>query len=261
MTAHWNAADYHQQSSAQAIWAHELIAKLALRGHEHLLDIGCGTGRITALFAEQLPEGIVVGIDSSADMITFAQDEYTQPNLRFVHMPAQALDLDDTFDVVFSNAVLHWVHDHEAVLRGMRRHIQPGGSVLLQMGGQGNAQAVVEIFNAVIARPAWRAYFADFAFPYAFYGPDQYTDWLPATGFTAQRIELIPKTMTHTLDGLKGWLRTTWFPYTDCVPADQRDTLIDQVATAYLAAHPVNDQGQAEVAMVRLEVEARADGH
>jgi trans-aconitate 2-methyltransferase len=257
-TYHWNATDYHHQSSAQAAWAHELIAKLTLRGDERLLDIGCGTGRITALFADQLRDGKVVGIDASADMIAFAQRAYTRPNLRFVEMQAQALDLDETFDLVFSNAVLHWVPDHVRVLRGVRRHMQVGGKLLFQMGGQGNAQAVVTAFESVIARAEWRDYFADFVFPYAFYGVGEYAEWLPLNGFTAERVELIPKTMVHHRDGFTGWLRTTWFPYTDRVPAGQRDKLIEQVAAAYLSTYPADDQGQIAVAMVRLEVEAVA---
>lgn len=258
MADHWNATDYNQQSSAQAQWAHELIAKLNLQGDERLLDVGCGTGSITAAFANQLPQGAVVGIDFSADMIAFAQREYVRPNLAFYQMDATAIALDAEFDVVFSNATLHWVADHAAVLRGARQHMLPGGKILWQMGGAGNAQDVLTAVNAVIARAEWRGYFADFAFPYNFCGPALYADLLPQTGFAAARVELIPKTMIHTPDGFKGWLRTTWFPYTNRVPDTRRAALIDQIAAAYLAARPLDDLGRVQVAMVRLEVEATA---
>ena len=254
----WNAIDYSQQSSAQTQWAHELLIKLSLRGDEHVLDVGCGTGKITALFAEQVPDGAVLGIDFSAEMIDFAQREYQWPNLAFCQMDAAAIKLDAMFDVVFSNATLHWVADHAAVLRGTRQHMQPGGKILWQMGGEGNAQDVLTAVNEVIDRAEWRDYFEDFALPYNFCGPALYTDLLPQTGFNPARVELIPKTMVHTLDGFKGWLRTTWFPYTNQVPADQRATLIEQFAAAYLAAHPLDANGCVQIAMVRLEVEARA---
>ncbi len=258
MADHWNATDYSQQSSAQAQWAHELIAKLNLRGDERLLDVGCGTGSITAAFADQLPQGAVVGIDFSADMIAFAQREYVRPNLAFYQMDATAIELAATFDVVFSNATLHWVADHAAVLRGVRQHMQPGGKILWQMGGAGNAQGVIMAAQTVTERAEWRPYFVDFVLPYNFCGPALYVDLLPQTGFAAERVELIPKTMIHGVDGFMGWLRTTWFPVTNQVPADQRADLIDQFAAAYLAAHPLDELGRVQVAMVRLEVEATA---
>ena len=70
---HWNPADYAQNSSAQFIWAQELIGKLALKGSEHLLDIGCGDGKITAHLAGLLEKGQAIGIDASPEMIVFAQ--------------------------------------------------------------------------------------------------------------------------------------------------------------------------------------------
>ncbi|MBI2506342.1 MAG: hypothetical protein HYW07_24265 [Candidatus Latescibacteria bacterium] len=95
--------------------------------------------------------------------------------------------------------------------------------------------------------------------PYYFYGPEEYQDWLPETGFRPLRLEMIPKDMQHPDDaGLLGWLRTTWFPYTDRLPADQREAFLGEVVETYLRAHPADRAGHTHVAMVRLEVEAHA---
>jgi trans-aconitate 2-methyltransferase len=254
----WNAADYNQQSSAQTKWAQELVSKLDLQGHERLLDIGCGTGRITSSFAQQLPNGTVVGIDSSAEMIDFAQKEYQQQNLHFFHMDASAINLDYTFDIAFSNAVLHWIKDHESVLRGVRQHMKPDGKILFQMGGQGNALDVIDAVNEIIKQPSWSDYFTDFEFPYYFCETEVYEQWLPQTGFKGERIELISRDMQHDLDGFKGWLRTTWFPFTNRIPAEKSELFIEQIVEAYIAQHPADDNGIIHIAMVRLEVEAVA---
>ena len=84
--AKWNAADYAANSVVQQTWARELIAKLNLRGDEHILDVGCGDGKVTAEIARSLPDGSVVGTDASAEMIAFAKKTFPPkkfPNLRF----------------------------------------------------------------------------------------------------------------------------------------------------------------------------------
>ena len=72
----WNAKDYSKSSAEQEKWAQELISKLKLMGTERVLDIGCGDGKVTAAIASHLPKGFVLGIDSSEEMIVFAQKAF-----------------------------------------------------------------------------------------------------------------------------------------------------------------------------------------
>lgn len=255
----WDAHEYARHSSAQLIWAEELIGKLGIRGDESLLDIGCGDGKITARIAGLLPRGQVVGLDASPEMIQLARSrcggkEHT--NLAFVQQDAREIALAEQFDLVFSAAALHWIQDHGAVLRGIKRSLKPGGRILLQMGGRGNARDVFSALQQVVAVPPWQPYFAGFAAPYSFYGPDDYEVWLIQEGFQIDRVELIPKEMVHTVDGFKGWLRTTWFPYTDRLPEALRERFLDELVAAYSAGWPLDADGNVHVQMVRLEVAA-----
>jgi trans-aconitate 2-methyltransferase len=116
----WDAGDYERHSSAQQAWARELIAKLALKGDECLLDIGCGDGKVTAELARRLLAGYVVGIDSAASMVRLARARQAAeeiPNLSFCLADALDLPFCASFDIAFSNATLHWVHDHHRVLQ------------------------------------------------------------------------------------------------------------------------------------------------
>ncbi|MFI5368535.1 MAG: class I SAM-dependent methyltransferase, partial [Spirochaetia bacterium] len=118
----WDAEEYARNSSAQLGWARELIAKLDLEGHEHVLDIGCGDGKVSAELARHVPRGKVVGVDSSEDMIQLARAAFfpaAQGSLSFMLRDARDLGFEEEFDVVFSNATLHWVKDHRAVLRSV----------------------------------------------------------------------------------------------------------------------------------------------
>jgi len=257
---HWNAKDYAGNSSAQEKWAQELLAKFSLTGDEHVLDIGCGDGKITSQIAQRVLNGQVCGIDLSPEMIRLAKERYPQDthrNLSFLQMDAREINLADKFDVVFSNAALHWVDNLPAVLRGVHACMNPGGKILFQLGGTGNAADILCAVDEIIGRPVWKDYFQNFIFPYHFYNPEQCTDWLRETGFTLKRAELIPRDMRHQdKEELKGWLRTTWFPYTNCLPFEVRDHFLEAVMESYCAKHPFDPLGRTHVRMIRLEIEA-----
>ncbi len=256
----WNSEEYARNSSAQLAWAQELIDKLSLRGTEAVLDIGCGNGRVTSLIAARVPRGQVTGIDSSESMVSFARRRYppsAHPNLSFMHMDAADMRFQDRFDVIFSNAALHWVKDHPAVLRGVREGLKVPGRILLQMGGRGNARDIVDTVDEVRTRIRWSRYFCDFTFPYAFCSPEQYDRWLSEAGLEPRRIELIPKDMRQPgREGLAGWIRTTWLPYTERIPEELREEFIEEVVSLYLQRFPIDAGGLVHVSMVRLEVEA-----
>ncbi len=257
-TYQWDAADYARHSAGQYQWAQELIDKLELTGSERVLDLGCGDGKVSALIAGRVPRGAVVGVDRSLDMLHLAQQKFAAaPNLAFAQMDASALGFREAFEVAFSNAALHWVIDQRPVLAGVARSLRPGGRILFQMGGQGNGREIFDLLEAVRKRTRWQGYFQGFHFPWGFYGPEEYRALLEAAGLHPLRVELIPKDMQHAgREGLAGWGRTTWLPYLTRVPKAQRDEFMEEILSEYLAAHPLDAQGKAHVAMVRLEVAA-----
>jgi trans-aconitate methyltransferase len=259
----WNATDYEKNSNNQKTWAAELISKLKLKGDERILDIGCGDGKVAVELAKLVPQGSVVGVDNSSEMISLAMAKYKPQgfkNLSFAQADARNLDYKNEFDVAFSNAALHWVKDHLSVLRGVNKSLHKEGRILFQMGGKGNASEILSIFYELVKEQKWNKYFDDFEFPYGFYSPEEYKKWLSETGFKTLRVELLTKDMVHDNPGsLAGWIRTTWLPYTERVPSNERDWFIDELVRLYIKKYPLDDMGRAHVKMVRLEVEAKKE--
>ena len=259
-TYQWNAVDYAKSSSVQQQWARELIRKLNLKGNETLLDIGSGDGKVTAEIASLIPNGSVMGVDSSEEMVALAQRMYPRDtfiNLLFLREDANSLPFENEFDVIFSNATLHWILDHRPALRGIFISLKRGGKVLLQMGGRGNAGEVMAAFKRIIMREDWKRCFDGFNFSYGFYGPDEYRIWLHETGLDTKRVELIPKDAAYQgRSGFESWIRTTWLPYTQQVPEEKREVFISQLADDYLRLHPADENGMVHVNMIRLEIEA-----
>ena len=256
----WNAADYAANSTAQQSWARELIAKLDLRGNEHVLDVGCGDGKVTAELARAVPKGSVIGIDASPEMIHFARASFptkTVLNLKFQIMDACHIHLTRRFDIVFSSSVLHWVDDHPAFLRGAAACLRSGGRLVVSCGGKGNAQDVFVALRPVIRLKRWREFFRGMGTPYFFHSPEDYEKWLPRFGFKTLGVRLAPKDAAYQgRDRFAAWLRTTWLPYIQRVPENARDEFAAGVTERYLAKHPPDAEGDVHVRMVRLEIDA-----
>jgi len=261
-TSKWNAAGYAANSAVQQSWARELIAKLQLRGDERILDVGSGDGKVTAEIAGAVPNGWVLGVDASAEMIAFAQKAFPPSkisNLKFKICDARELEMlaGEPFDLTFSNAALHWVDDHEAILRGAAAVLRPGGRLVISCGGKGNAHDVFLALRPEMRLKRWREFFRQMPMPYFFYAPSDYEKWLPKAGFKLQRLKLAPKDASYAgAEGFAIWLRTTWLPFVQRVPEDLREEFIAAVTQRYLARHPLDKAGNLRVRMVRLEIEA-----
>ena len=256
----WNPAAYAANSAVQQSWARELIARLHLCGDEHILDVGCGDGKVTAELARAVPRGSVVGVDASAEMIGFARNTFPATeisNLKFQVADAREIRFPSRFDVVFSNAALHWVDDHEAILCGVAVALEAGGRLVVSCGGQGNAHDVFLALRPEMRLKRWRDFFRRMPMPYFFYAPGDYEKWLPAYGFKTHALKLAPKDATYAgAEGLATWLRATWLPFVQRVPENLREDFIAAVTARYLARHPADAAGKVRVRMVRLEIEA-----
>lgn len=259
-SVHWDPRDYAASSSSQARWGRDLLNRIQWGGDEHVLDVGCGDGRLTAQLAARVPRGSALGIDSSSEMIAHATAQHAvnaHPNLSFRQMDACAINLPAQFDVVFSNAALHWVNDHPAFLRGAAGALKTGGRLVVSCGGKGNADDVFQAVRAEMRSPAWRDHFRNLEKPYFFHSDADYRDWLPAAGFRPVTVQLVPKDAVHeTAAAFAAWFRTTWMPYTQRVPEAQRAEFIDAVVARHLEANPPDAAGRVRVGMVRLELEA-----
>ncbi|MFA5257367.1 MAG: methyltransferase domain-containing protein [Opitutales bacterium] len=262
----WNADDYRRNSGAQQKWAAELISRLGdVPPDADIIDIGCGDGRITRELALLAPRGATVGIDASEKMIALARESFReQPNLRFETMDAREMELPERFDIAFSNATLHWFKEQDRFLTRLRAHMKPGGRLCFSFGGKGNAGQIIAVLRDMVKSGKWAGYFpADIAdedkLPYAFLGPDDYVPLLEAAGFAPQSVRLLPRDMSYgSREGLAGWMRTTWMPFTGRIPEQMRGDFIDEVVDEFIRRHPAGEDGTIKVAMFRLEALATA---
>jgi trans-aconitate methyltransferase len=249
----WDAADYRANSSAQLGLARDFLGRIAIPAEARVLDVGCGDGKVTAL----IEATAVTGCDRSAEMVELAQREH--PECAFVVADVRDLPFDAEFDVVVSFTALHWVVDrHVDALSGMRRALVPGGRLAVTFPGDGNMAQLAATAHEVNERPAWRDAFAGFRFPWLMPATAVYRPLVEAAGLEVTRLELVMRDVAHDgADGLAGWMRTTWMPYTDRLEPERRGAWIDEVVAAYAERMPPDDEGRLHVPSYRIELEAR----
>src|SRR5579864_3125025 len=145
-SAEWDAKLYNAKHDFVWKYGSDVVSLLEPRAGERILDLGCGTGHLTAQIAESGAR--VTAVDRSAEMVAAARVAY--PNLKFEVSDARNLSFREEFYAVFSNATLHWIHEPERVLQGVWRALRPGGRFVAELGGKGNIRAMQEAFDQAL---------------------------------------------------------------------------------------------------------------
>jgi trans-aconitate 2-methyltransferase len=187
MTHEFDGEKYKNASAHQKEWGSRLLGELDLKGTERVLDLGCGDGTITAQIAQLVPEGDVVGIDASRGMIEVASQKI-RDNLRFVLMDISDLDFYEEFDVVFSNATLHWVKDHSLLLQNVRRGLRKGGILRFNFAGDGNCSHFMDVIREAMAHDNFSRYFGNFQWPWYMPGLSDYELLIRQSDFRHARV-------------------------------------------------------------------------
>lgn len=209
---HWNPQEYARHAGFVAVNGESLVDVLSPRPGERVLDLGCGDGRLTAKLVAAGCE--VVGVDASAAQIEAAQ----RLGLDARVVDACRLPFDGEFDAVFSNAVLHWIKDADAVLAGVFRSLKPGGRFVAEMGGNGNVATVRDAIHAELTERGVDPLALD---PWYFPTVDDYRRRLEATGFVVTTIERFPRP-TRLMTNITGWLETFAGPFVEPIPEPER---------------------------------------
>jgi trans-aconitate 2-methyltransferase len=182
----WDAGRYDAISDMQLRWGINVLDRIELRGDEAVLDAGCGTGKVTALIAERVPRGRVIGVDASHSMIEKARERL--PNdVELVRSDLLDLELAEPVEVVFSNATLHWIHDDTRLFSRLYAALRPGGRLEVQFGGQGNVAALEAAVREASASEPFAGHLDGVPLPWRFRSAEETAVGLERAGFVAVR--------------------------------------------------------------------------
>lgn len=156
---------YSKASKHQKEWGRKLIDEIDFKGDDFVLDLGCGDGLLTRMVKDIVKDGYVLGIDASVGMIAKAK-EYQTKNLEFKQLDINDIDFEDKFTIIISNATLHWVKDHNRLLRNCYKALKKGGILKANFAGEGNCPNFIDIVKRKIQKEIYGRYFKGFQWPW-----------------------------------------------------------------------------------------------
>jgi len=190
----WDATSYDRVSTPQVEMAEAVLERLPLRGDETVLDAGCGSGRVTALLLERLPRGHVVAV----------------------------------VDAVFSNAVFHWIADHERLFERLAAALEPGGRLVAQCGGKGNIDAFRRLADEIASEPPYARHMKHFRGPWNYASQQDTERRLLAAGFDEVRCWLQPWPVTPA-DPLEFTRTVCLGNHLEALPPELRERYVEEV--------------------------------
>ena len=196
----WNVELYQKHSY---VWQYgsKLLEMLDPKPGEQILDLGCGTGELTAEIAATGAR--VIGLDAAESAIAQCRQQY--PQIEFVVANGADFSLEP-FDAVFSNAALHWIYPPAGVVNCIYRALKPGGRLVAEFGGKGNVNRIIEAIDIALDRSTKNRWY----FP----SIGEYSTLLEQQGFTVNFATLFSRpTKLAGEDGLANWLKM--FAYED----------------------------------------------
>jgi trans-aconitate methyltransferase len=218
----WDAGRYQDHHSFVWRYGANLLELLDPRPGERILDVGCGTGQLTADIARSGAHA--TGLDQSPEMLAEARKNF--PALTFIEADAASFQFDEPFDAVFSNAALHWVKDAEGAARSIARVLRPGGRFVAEFGGRGNIASVMAALRHVLGASA-----GDLS-PWYYPSIGEYAALLERNGLEVRNASLFDRpTPLEGENGLAEWLRMFGQSYLRPLSGERASAVINQLVS------------------------------
>lgn len=230
----WDAKNYHNNSSVQYHAASQVIDALNLTGDEHILDIGCGDGKITYKLAKNVPRGKVVGLDPSESMLSFARESYkNQSNLSFELKKAQEIKFKDKFDLIFSSFALQWVPEIELFVAKTRKILKEAGRLAFIIPLD-ISPALEQSIDEVIKSNNWFEIFTEFKKTWYFRTPDFYEELLFANKYVSISKVEKPSIVFESLESFTNYI-SQWMPHMSYLQCkSKKESFLEAIVDNYL---------------------------
>ncbi|PYP89105.1 MAG: methyltransferase type 11 [Candidatus Angelobacter sp. Gp1-AA117] len=241
----WNSAAYHSLSDPQFGWGMNVLRRLEqeyLRGNEHILDAGCGSGRITAELLKSFPRVRVTAVDASKNMVDGARQTLLPFGERVTTQQLDLLELsaEQEFDIIFSTAVFHWIKDHDRLFRNLFHALRPGGLLLAQCGGGPNLKRLRERTQQVMALPEFAPYFKDWQRVWEYPDPETTLERLKRPGFIKidTGLEIAPTQLPDAETFRQFQATVTLHPYLERLPQELHHRFLDPIVEQFSQDKP-----------------------
>ena len=251
----WDPAQYLKFAAPRFRPARDLLARVAIEAPKTVYDLGCGAGNVTRLLAQRWPDARVVGVDDSAEMLAQAAKE--APGIVWQCQSVASWTPEQAADLIYSNAALHWLPDHQALFRRLMGCLTPGGVLAVQMPRNFSEPSHALIRETVAGGP-WRDRLAPLVQPSPVAAPEYYYDLLAPL---AAELDMWETQYQHVLEGedpVKEWTKGTWLKqFLDALDEGDRPAFEADYAVRLRKAYPRRADGKTVFPFRRLFIVAR----
>ncbi len=242
----WNAGQYLKFADERTRPCYDLVARIAVAEPRRVIDLGCGPGNSTLVLAERWPSAEITGLDNASSMIDVARRELPQYRWEVRDIADWANNAKEQFDIVFSNAALHWVPDHAALYPKLLE--RTSGALAVQVPGNFNSrpqQLMRELMPPDVHVKSW--YSHEPAFYYDLLAP------------LAARLDIWEIEYQHIManaEAIVEWYKGTGLrPYLQALPNEEaRERYLAEYLKAIQAAFPPRPDGKVLFPFRRLFV-------
>lgn len=244
----WNAELYDSKHAFVSQYGESVLALLDVKPGERILDLGCGTGDLTKQIQEQGAEA--VAIDASAEMIAKSKDKY--PELNFSTADAANFHFDEPFDAVFTNAVLHWIHDADGVIKSVYNALKPAGRFVGEFGGKGNNQLMLAAASTVLKKHGYIE--GNIILPWYFPSTAEYATRLEAGGFRVTFATHFdrPTPLQDGREGIGKWFNMFGSALFQKIPAAELPQILNEITGLLQSTNEVDGQWYADYKRLRF---------
>lgn len=261
----WIGQYYNLNSSQQYSNALNDLKDFDLKKYKKILDLGCGSGKITREIAALSPDSEVVGVDFSADMIKEANQIINGiKNLSFKVADAQGLAYEEEFDLIFSFSCFHWIEDQQKALNCIAHALKPEGTLFIRMASKLNGKSPIfkAVLNTAYKNPKWVALFkaTDPKKQYFATNKVEFEKMVEKAGLKIINSRIREKIRKfESLESFKSWARGWFggFPLVALLPDNLQNELLDDVMLEYAKIVPVDIDGSIEYLVPSLIIQAK----
>lgn len=239
----WNSAQYLKFENERTRPAHDLAFALTVPAPRKVLDVGCGPGNSTAVLRQRFPDAEILGVDNSADMIARARNRCPDMEFRYQNIDSGFSGFPGRYDVIYSNACLHWIPDHKTLLPNMLKTLNPGGVLAVQMPVHQNMPMYCALAEMAADSP-WTAMISGI---HNFHSltPEEYYDFFAALPV---KFSLWETGYFQIMDGVAGileWYRGSGLrPYLAALPETEHEAFLDELRKRLSVLYPLRPDGK-----------------
>jgi trans-aconitate 2-methyltransferase len=250
----WDPQQYARFAGHRLRPALDLITRISIEHPQTVVDLGCGTGNVTRMLRSRWPEASITGVDGSPQMLAEARKVVT--DIVWEQSDVAAWNPPGKFDLVFSNAALHWLDDHSVLFARISGRVAPGGVLAVQMPRNFGA-ASHTLIHELACRPTWHDALGGLLRAQPVLAPAAYYDLL------APRVRSLDIWETEYLQILEGenpvaeWTKGTWLaPFLDALAPGQRVAFEAEYRRLVAQAYPREADGKTLFPFRRLFIVA-----